>query len=218
MEITHIGHDSFKIKGKNLSLVIDPYNPKIGYSFPKQSAQILLLTNPKGEFSYPQGVIDHKLVVRTPGEYEISNVFIYGVRVHPKNDNTAVNGRRDTIYLIEIDGVSILHLGALGYEPSKETLEKISSVDVLMIPVGGGKSLDAEAASKVISSLEPGLVIPMHYKTPDLTGISDLSGVDKFLEEMGAEQSVRKEDKLKIGSRSDIPEDDTQVVILKQHH
>jgi L-ascorbate metabolism protein UlaG (beta-lactamase superfamily) len=195
MEITYIGHSCFKIKGKELTIVIDPYDPKIGYKLPKLECDVL---------------------ITSPGEYETSGVFIFGIPVYHDAKEGHERGE-NTIYMIEIDGITLLHLGDLGHDLSKETLEKLSDIDVLMIPVGGKGTIDAETASEVISEIEPGYVLPMHYKTVELTGIQGLDGLDKFLNEMGVENDVKKDDKLKISSKSDVP-DDTQVVILNPAH
>ena len=116
-----------------------------------------------------------------------------------------------------MDGVNILHLGDLGHELSKETLEKIPDVDVLLIPVGGKFTIDASKAVEVISSIEPSIVIPMHYSTQDSSLKEELQKLDKFLDEMGVENNIKKEDKLKISSKNDLPED-TEIVILTPQH
>jgi L-ascorbate metabolism protein UlaG (beta-lactamase superfamily) len=216
MEITYIGHSCFKIKGKDVTLVIDPYDPKIGYKLPKLECDVLLTSHSHFDHNNISGVTGYRLLINSPGEYETNGVFIYGIPVYHDGKQGAERGD-NTIYLIEIDDISILHLGDLGHDLSKETLEKISDVDVLMIPVGGKYTIDAETAAEVISEIEPGYVLPMHYKTPDLTGVSDLAGLDKFMDEMGIENNVKKDDKLKIGSKSDVP-DETQVVILNPAH
>jgi len=216
MEITYIGHSSFKIKGKEISLVIDPYDPKIGYKYPKQECDVLLTTHDHFDHHYVEGVNGYKLHIDGPGEYEISNVFVNGIPAfHDAKDGTERGN--DTIYLIEIDGFSILHLGDLGHELTKEHMEHIPYVDVLLIPVGGKYTIDAEIASKVISSIEPGIVIPVHYHTNDLTGVEGLASLSKFLDEMGVEGSVKKEDKLKLTNRSDIPEETTIIVLEPKH-
>jgi len=217
MEITYIGHSSFKIKGKEVTLVIDPYDPKIGYKFPKQECDVLLTTHDHFDHYYLEGVSGYKLHISRPGEYEISDVFVNGIQTFHDDKEGAERGI-DTMYLIDIDGFSILHLGDLGCEISKEQMERITNVDVLLIPVGGKYTIDAEVASKVISSIEPSIVIPMHYKTDDLTGVEGLAPLSKFLDEMGVkEDSVRKEDKLKLTNRIDIPEETTVVVLEPKH-
>jgi len=216
MEITYIGHSSFKIKGKDLSLVIDPYDPKVGYKYPKQECDVLLTTHDHFDHHYLEGVSGYKLLIEGPGEYEMSNVFINGIQVFHDNKSGEERGV-STMYVIEIDGFSILHLGDLGHELSKEYMERIPNIDVLLIPVGGKYTIDSAAASKVISVIEPGIVVPMHYKTDDLTGVEELDPLGKFLDEMGADGNVKREDKLKLSNRNDVPEETTIVVLEPKH-
>lgn len=217
MEITYIGHSCFKIKDKTISLVIDPYNPKIGYKLPKLSSDVVLVTHDHFDHNYIEGVSDYRLLVDGPGEYEVGGCFIYGKSVDHDEKNGEERGKV-TMYLITIDDFNILHLGDLGRELTQEEMEKIPNVDVLMIPVGNKYTIDEKTAVKVISALEPSYVIPMHYNTPDLTGVEGLSGVDEFLDEMGVDDGVKKDlEKLVINSRSDL-DGETQVVVLKPAH
>ncbi len=213
MEIKYYGHSCFKIKGKDVSIVIDPFDPqKVGYKLPKLEADILVLSHDHADHNYRDAVSDYRLLIDTPGEFELGGAFVTGF--HTYHDNKEGQERGDNIiYQIELDDLSILHLGDLGHELSKEILEKISVVDVLFIPVGGVYTIDAKTAVKVISSLEPGIVVPMHYQTDDLTGLSQkLDGLDKFLEEMG-NGDVVSEEKLKLSGKNDIPEE-TEVIVL----
>ena len=211
MEITHIAHSCFEIKGKNLSLVIDPFNDGIGYDVPKLKAEVLLMTHTQhDDHNNSDAVSGVDLTIDGPGEYETKGVSVLGLKTYHDNVQGEDRGR-NTIYLIEIDGFNVLHLGDLGHKLTTETLEKIPDVDVLMIPVGGVYTIDGETAAKVISALEPGIVIPMHYKTDKLT--IELDSIDKFLNEMGAE-SPTKEAKLKLSRKTDVPEE-TEVVILE---
>lgn len=216
MEITFIGHSCFKIKGKDVSLVIDPYDSKIGYKLPKLEADVTLITHNHFDHNNFQAVNGTKLLINGPGEYETHGVLIHGVRTF-HDDKEGVERGDQTIYIIDIEDLTIVHLGDIGHELTKDALEKISRVDVLMIPVGGNYTINAKTAAQVISSLEPGYVIPMHYQTPDLTGVSGLETLDKFLKEMGIEGAPKQEDKLKLGSKSDIPEE-TEVIVLKPSH
>lgn len=218
MEITYIGHSCFKIKGKTLSIVTDPYDPKkVGYKLPKLEADVLTLSHDHYDHNFAEGVSDYKLLIDRPGEYEMNEVFIHTIPTF-HDDKSGKERGGNLLTFIEIDGFNILHCGDLGHELDQDTLEKIYSVDVLLIPVGGTYTIDAKTAVKVISSLEPGLIIPMHYQTAELTDLAkELAPVQKFLQEMGIEGAVKKEDKLKITSKSDIPEE-TQVVILNPQH
>jgi L-ascorbate metabolism protein UlaG (beta-lactamase superfamily) len=216
VEITYIGHSAFKIKGKNLSLVVDPYGPKIGYKFPKQTCEVVLTTHDHFDHANLAGVSGQRLHIDGPGEYEVGGVFITGIPTFHDKKNGEDRGI-NTIYLIDIDGFSILHLGDLGHALSQEAISKLTDIDILLIPVGGKYTLDAEAAAKVVSSVEPGIVVPMHYNTKDLTGVTELEGVEKFLDEMGTDDNVRKLTGLKLSSSSDVPEETEVIQLLPQH-
>ena len=123
-------------------------------------------------------------MVRGPGEYEIGGVLIIGTATFHDDEKGGVRGK-NTIYLMEIDGVSICHLGDLGHVLTTEQVEELGDVDVLLLPVGGVSTIDASMAAEVIRQLEPQAVIPMHYKTPAIS--RPLDPVEKFLKEMGKE-------------------------------
>jgi L-ascorbate metabolism protein UlaG (beta-lactamase superfamily) len=147
-----------------------------------------------------------------PGEYEVKDVFITGITTYHDGRSGSVRGR-NTVFVFEFDGVTICHLGDLGHVPTQSQVEALSAVDVLLIPVGGGHTIDASKASEVISLIEPRLVVPMHYKTK--VEKANLETVTKFLKEMGL-APVPPQPELKVAKTS-LPED-TQVVLLTFEH
>jgi L-ascorbate metabolism protein UlaG (beta-lactamase superfamily) len=152
------------------------------------------------------------LVVRRPGEYESKGVDIKGVFSFHDNKEGVERGS-NTIYVIEMEGIKICHLGDLGQEKlTSEQLDEIGEIDILMIPVGGTVTLSGEEAVEIINQIEPRLTIPMHYKIPGLSN-GKLDGVDAFLKEMGI---AKKEvvDKLTL-KKKDLPQDKTDVVVMK---
>ncbi len=214
MEITYIAHSCFKIKSKNQTIVIDPYNPeKTGYKLPKMSPDMLLITHQHDDHNFKEGTVDAKLIIEGPGEYEKDDIYVTGIKTFHDDKKGAERGV-NTIYAIEAENITLLHLGDLGHELDEDTLSELPDVDILFIPVGGTYTIDAEAAAKVIASIEPGIVIPMHYQPANPSKLSeDLDKVEKFLEEMGVEKPTPQE-MLKISKKSEIP-DDTEVVVLK---
>lgn len=219
MEITYIGHSCFKINGDNLTLVIDPYDPKaLGYKLPKLSADVVLTSHEHADHSHLEGITDYRLAIETPGEYELSGTFITGIKTFHDNNEGKDRGS-NTIYQIEMDGFNLLHLGDLGHELQKDTLEKLVEIDVLMIPVGGFYTIDAKTAVKVISSIEPAIIIPMHYQTDDMAELGEkIDTLKPFLEEIGVEEnSIKKADKLKLSSRSSVPSESEVYVLSPQH-
>ncbi len=212
MEITYIAHSCFKIKGKDLTIVIDPYDPeKTFYKLPKLSADLVLSTHDHFDHNFIEGVSDYRMVIDRPGEYELQEVYIEGFKVFHDNKNGEERGS-SSMFQISMDGLNILHCGDLGHELQKSTLEKILDIDVLLIPVGGTYTIDADVATKVISSIEPGIVVPMHYQTEKTELSKDLDPLKKFLDEMG-DDNVQKLDTLKLSGKSDIPEE-TQVIVI----
>jgi L-ascorbate metabolism protein UlaG (beta-lactamase superfamily) len=111
--------------------------------------------------------------------------------------------------LFDFNGLTIAHLGDLDYVPTQQQIEDLGAVEVLLVPVGGGEALTASQAAEVISLLEPSIVVPMHYKTPE-TNVK-LESLGKFLKEMGL-SAPKPVESLKLG-RSDLPEE-TRVVVL----
>uniref|UniRef100_A0A7C4XMX4 Lactamase n=1 Tax=candidate division WWE3 bacterium TaxID=2053526 RepID=A0A7C4XMX4_UNCKA len=216
MEITYIGQSCFKIKGKSLEIVIDPYEPaQTGYKLPRLSADIVMTSHDHFDHNYLEGVSGYKMAITTPGEYEIGDTYIEGIPSFHDSKEGSERGK-NTIFQISVDGLNILHMGDLGHILSKDTLEKILDIDVLMIPVGGFYTITAEVASKIISSIEPGIVIPMHYREDDKNELTkNMAPLKKFLDEMGAE-NVKKLDRLKI-TKNDIP-DETEIVVLSPSH
>jgi L-ascorbate metabolism protein UlaG (beta-lactamase superfamily) len=150
-------------------------------------------------------------MVKGPGEYEIARVFITGIRTF--HDEEGGRNRGDnTIYVIEIDGLTLCHLGDLGHTLSPEQVEELNHTDVLLIPVGGVSTINAAAATDIVRSIQPRLVIPMHFRTEVTTW---LEPVDRFLKEMGA-GSLAPQPKLSV-TRSSLP-GEMQVVRLSYSH
>jgi len=185
MDINWLGHSCFKIRGRQASIVTDPYPPDLGYSLGKPSADIVTISHQHTSHNYKQGVGGDYRLITGPGEYEIRGVLIIGIATFHDAEGGQKRGK-NTIYLMDVDGVAICHLGDLGHVLTAEQVEEIDDVDVLLLPVGGVSTIDASMAAEVIRQLEPKVVVPMHYKTPVLN--RELGPVEKFLKEMGIER------------------------------
>lgn len=213
MELTYIGHSCFHIKGKKVSIVIDPYSPEmLGFKMPKQNCKILLNSHQHEDHNFNQQV-NHEVLINTPGEYEIDDVYIIGVQT-AHDDKDGDERGQNIVFSIDIDGINIVHLGDLGHELNEKALAKLGAVDVLLVPVGGHFTMDSFTASKVISAIEPKLVIPMHYKTED-SNLKELDELSVFLHEMG-EKNPEKLDSLKLAAQP--TNEDTKIIVLNPSH
>ncbi len=211
MEIIWLGHSCFKIRGKEATIVTDPFDRTLGYPVKKLTANIVTVSHPHPQHSFLEDVAGSPKVISRPGEYEIANVFINGIATFHDADGGEHRGK-NTVYLVQIEEVSICHLGDLGHVPTAEQIEQMSDTDILMVPVGGGATIGAAAAVEIISLLQPKLVIPMHFKTEVVK--MDLEPLEHFLKEMGLKEVVTQP-KLNV-SKSGLPAD-TSVVVLDYH-
>ena len=110
------------------------------------------------------GVAGSPRVVDGPGEFEIAGASIIGVTTFRGKEKQLESGR-SVAFVIEMEDMRIGHLGGIGHVPTSDQVEEMGDVDVLLVPVGGGESLDAPPAAEAVNLIEPKLVIPMHYKT-----------------------------------------------------
>lgn len=212
MEIVFLGHASFRIKGKNVTLVTDPYDASIGLKFPKTAADIVTISHGHQDHSSLDRIDGSPFVIDAPGEYEVKGVFIIGVGSFHDSSSGSQRGK-NTIYVLEVDGLRVCHLGDLGHKLSDFQIEEIGGVDILLVPTGGVYTIGPKQAAEVVSQLQPLVVIPMHYKTGqhDQKTFAKLSGVDEFLKQMGEEP--KKLPKLVL-SRDRLPEE-IEVVLLE---
>ena len=211
MDIVWYGQACFKLKGKNASVVIDPFDPDFtGLKFPKDlSADVVLSTHEHKDHSNVEIVTGKPMIFREAGEYEVSGVVITGTSSFHDNSNGSQRGA-NIIFHIMFDGLNLVHLGDLGQgKLTEEQIAQIGQTDILLLPVGSIFTIDAKTASEIVSQLEPKIIIPMHYKVEGLK--FELDPVDNFLKEMGAE-GVIPQPKLSI-TKEKLPEEPKIVVL-----
>lgn len=215
MIITWHGQSCFKIQGDKATVVTDPFSANYGLKVPRLAADVLTISHDHEDHNNIKAVKPASdtdtFVIEGPGEYESKGVFIYGVPSYHDQNKGADRGM-NTIYRIEIDGVSIGHLGDIGHTLESEQIEKLEGIDILMIPVGGTYTIDGKEATKIISQIEPRIVIPMHYNIKGLKLPKKIDGLDTFCKEIAI---CPKEElsKFKV-TKKDLPQSDLQVVLL----
>lgn len=210
MEITWYGHSCFRLTERNfVTVVTDPFDSKaVGYDPLKLKAEIVTVSHDASGHNHSDAVKSTTHVLTGPGEFEIGGVFITAVQTDSAGKKSKENVR-NTIYVFDYDGITVAHLGDLQKIPTQSEIELLGTVNVALVPVGGGNSLNAAKAAEVVSMLEPNLVIPMHYATPDSK--IKLDDLNKFIKEMGLSKQ-EAQPSLKV-SRSGLP-DETHVIVL----
>ena len=208
MDVTWLGHSSFRIKGKYATLVTDPYAPSTGLKFPKTECDIVTISHDHQDHNDISKITGAPKIVSGPGEYEIKEVSIFGISTFHDGSNGGERGR-NTVYSMTMDGINLCHLGDLGHKLSQDILGQIGQVDILFVPTGGVYTIDSERAVEIVGAIEPKVVIPMHYKVPGLS--YDLEPVDAFIKEIGMEP-VRTD---KYSVTSDKLPEERQLVVLE---
>ena len=214
MNITWYGQTCFRIntlKNRNgsVDMLIDPFEKDIGLRPPKTEADIILITR-----NTEKTLSGNFFLINGPGEYDAKGVYIQGISCLSRNvssKNEDVFGET-TIYTIEAEKMKICHLGKLGQkELLPDQIEKIGKIDILMIPIGGKEALEPEDAVKIMSQIEPKIIIPMYYQIPKLK--IKLGGLDKFLKSLGV-KSLEPLTKLSV-KKKDISEEEAKIITLR---
>lgn len=215
MEIQWHGLSCFTIKGKNGTVITDPFDHKqAGIKPPKFKADIAL-ANKFYDLHHAVAQLDSETrVFDWPGEYEAKNIIVQGVAAYDRSrEEDKKNGAQKVImYAFNVDGFKICHLSNLGHKLTQEMIEEIGDVDILLVPVGGENCLDAKKAHEVIEQLDPRVVIPMYYKTGgEKTALADASA---FLKEVGV-HAPEREKAFKIAAPANLPQEKTEFRILE---
>ncbi len=215
MTIQFLGVSCFKIATKigndEVTIVTDPYSDKVGKLPRNLSADIVTMSRRTHEHhNNLEAVAAGAFVIEHPGEYEVKGIPIYGTPAsHEKPEPKDYH--KNVIFQFTVDDMRIAHLGGLDKPLTDDQLAQLGEVDVLMIPVGGGDVLSAQAAADLVSRMEPRIVIPMHHKMKDLA--LSAGAVEPFVKEVGAK--TIETDKWKV-LKKDLPQEETFIVLLSK--
>lgn len=207
MHISWHGSYTLKIQTGDTTVVTDPYSPAIGLRPFRSQGTIVALTNPQDpDMSHADAVQGTPTLLTGPGEFAVQGVSLHAIPWQPETGSERVVQRWG------IEGVYLLNLASLSRELTDHELQEIERVDidVVVIPVGGGSALTTKQAVKMIGTLEPRLVIPIHYALPGLK--EKLDSVNEFAEAFGIKPS-QAEKKVIIKGKH-LPQEDLQVVLL----
>lgn len=228
MEIVWLGHSCFRLKGKQAVIITDPFSPDTGYKLGRREADIVTVSHDHPGHNFTSSVTPppspasndlpptpscaRPKVVRGPGEYDIANVWVTGISSFHDSENGAKRGK-NCIYRIEMDDITLCHLGDIGHPLSTQQLQELAGAQVLFLPVGGLSTIDAAAAAQIVRSLEPRLVIPMHYKTDSLN--TPLEPLENFLKQMALKEVIPQP---KVLVTANSLTDQTRIIVLDYPH
>ena len=191
MEITWLGHSCFRLKGRDVTILTDPYGgSELGYPPLTASANVVTVSNDHPHHSAVDVLGGSPRVFDGPGEYETGGVMVWGVRTFRAEKTAAGLPAKNCAFLIQLEELRICHLGDLGHALDAEQLREIKDCDVLLVPVGGHCTIGASQAAEIVAQIEPKVVVPMHYGTAETSGWVELDPLERFSREMGAADVV----------------------------
>jgi len=219
MEITYLGHSSFKLKNKEgMVLITDPFESSfVGLPYVKDVADIVTLSHDHADHNARSMITGPVIREKTffidkEGEYEIGGIEIGAIQTYHDKSEGAERGM-NLATVIRMDGLTVCHLGDLGVKLTEGQVEKLGDIDVLLVPVGGVYTIDAQEALEVIKDIQPSIVVPMHYKASGMAdGFAGLSTLEQFLDKCKLPRLGEPVRKMRI-EESSLP-DDTQVLVM----
>ena len=214
MNIRFLGHACFLVTASSgTRIVFDPYEPggfngAIGYGPIQEPADIVVVTHDHGDHNFVAGVPGGPQVVKGPGVHSAAIILFRGIAT--KHDPSGGSQRGDnTVFCAEIDDVKLCHLGDLGHVLTPAQVDEIGAADVLLCPVGGTFTIDAQGATQVVAALKPRITIPMHFKTAKTA--LPLAPLDDFVR---GKKNVKRENASEITvTRETLPQEPRIVVL-----
>lgn len=187
MKIKYLGHSCFLLRAKSgARFLTDPYSG-IGYPMPHAEAETVLCTHGHFDHHYLAGVQGVREVIEEPGTFERGGVRITGIGCFHDEVRGAKRGK-NVAYVLEEGDMRVCHMGDIGELPRRDLIEEIGRADLLLVPVGGTYTVDAQGALGWIRALRPHAAVPMHYCFADCS--LDIAPLDAFVEAAGRERCV----------------------------
>ncbi len=186
VSLEYFAHACFLIHFDRVKVLIDPYDPAIGYKMPERNADFVLVSHDHFDHNYVAGVSGRTTVVRGCAARRLDSVQVHGVLADHDEEGGLEKGHVTLFCLKSPQGMSLCHLSDLNHPLSPEQVDEIGPCDVIMLPVGGGGNcLDARNSVEVARQLKARLIIPMHYRTPFLSRelFPSAQGLEPFLKE-----------------------------------
>ena len=174
MKLKWMGHSCFLLTAKDgRTLLTDPFDETVGYDVPGVPADVVTCSHGHFDHHATASLPNGYTIVDQPGIHHTHGFVIEGVASFHDDQGGILRGG-NIIFVFEIDGLRIAHLGDLGHMLSQAQCQKLENLDVLLIPVGGTFTIDNQQAAETVRRLAPKIAIPMHYKTRYLTfNVSD---------------------------------------------
>jgi len=204
VKIKWLGHSCFLITSeKNVKIITDPYTSSeaLKYREINESADIVLVSHEHFDHSNAAAVKGNPVIIKTTGVTEAKSIKFKGIPVFHDEAGGSKRGK-NLIFVFELDGIHLCHLGDLGHKLSNKEITEIGKVDILFMPAGGFYTMECDVADEVVSQISPKVTIPMHFLTPQVNAakFGAICGIENFLKgKKGIQHTNSSEVEFKAG-------------------
>ncbi len=212
MKIKWLGHSSFLItSNQGVRIITDPYRVSrdLKYNEIKELADIVTVSHEHLDHNNIAAIRGKPQVVRDTAKVEVKGIKFTGIATYHDESKGREHGA-NTVFCFNVDGIRVCHLGDLGHNLSDQEATEIGEVDVLLIPVGGSFTINADIATQIGNKLKPRIIIPMHYKNKwcnfSISGVDDFLNKKKNISNMDASEVELEKENFPI---------ETQIIVLK---
>jgi len=166
MDIKWLGHSCFLLTGDDgTRILMDPCDPETGYDIQPVEVDAVTSSHDHHDHNYFCLALGENVErIASIGPFKVKSATITGVPTWHDNQGGAIRGG-NIMFMVEMDGLRLLHAGDLGHIPDEDTIARLGKVDILLTPIGGTYTLDYMGALELCNILKPSVVVPMHYKT-----------------------------------------------------
>jgi len=195
-------------------IITDPYQSgsfggALSYGKITDEADIVLSSHDHDDHNYTKDIKGKFIHIKQAGAHDVKGVKIRAIPSHHDTSKGKERGN-NLIFVVDADGLTIVHAGDLGHTLEKEVVKEIGKIDILLIPVGGFYTIDAQDATKVMTDLEPAVTIPMHFKTDKCNfPISDVEGF------IGNKKGVKKAKNSEIEIKKESMPKEPEIILLE---
>ena len=169
MTIQWLGHSCFMMTTEGgVRILCDPCDEATGYEIAPRECDILTISHDHHDHNYAALALGNPVRIDKCGEYRVGDVRISGISTYHDHEGGKKRGS-NIVFIFELDGMRIAHMGDLGEVPDEATIARMGRIDVMLVPVGGVYTIDADEAEVLLEAVKPRVTIPMHYKTPALS-------------------------------------------------
>lgn len=209
MIIKWFGQSTFEIKS-GAGLVTDPYGRRLGDLPSDLSAAVVTVSHDHWDHNFVEAILGQPRIINQLGDFAVDGFQIKGIASFHDNESGSKRGS-NIIYAIKAENISICHLGDLGHILTDGQIKQIGPVDILMIPVGGTYTIDANMAAQVVGQISPKLVLPMHYKRSNSSVDLPIDTAEGFVKMLG--WATKQVNQLEI-DRSSLDLSDRQIILF----